>query len=143
MHKIQIRGKTRDFVFARAHFRCEYCTTPVDCAVQPFVTEHIFPTSKGGKNVVENLACSCGGCNGHKHKKFEAFDPADGQIVPLFNPRMDVWADHFSWNSDFLQIIGHTSVGRATVEALKLNRSGLLNIRRLLLLAGEHPPDVF
>jgi hypothetical protein len=30
--------------------------------------------------------------------------------------------------------------GRATVEALRLNREGLVNLRRILYAAGEHPP---
>lgn len=37
-------------------------------------------------------------------------------------------------------IIGISSIGRATVEALKLNRPGLMNLRRVLYTLGEHPP---
>jgi hypothetical protein len=32
-----------------------------------------------------------------------------------------------------------TAIGRATVEALQLNRQELVNLRRLLYAAGEHP----
>jgi len=31
-------------------------------------------------------------------------------------------------------------VGRATVEKLQLNRTGLVNLRRLLYQTNEHPP---
>src|SRR2546422_6048903 len=41
---------------------------------------------------------------------------------------------------DFTEIIVLTPVGRATVAALHLNRSGLVNMRRILYAAGEHPP---
>ncbi len=36
--------------------------------------------------------------------------------------------------------IGITEIGRATVEALDLNRIGLVNFRRALLKLGVHPP---
>jgi hypothetical protein len=39
-----------------------------------------------------------------------------------------------------MPIIGRTTTGRATVEAMDLNRPELLNLRRLLLMDGEHPP---
>jgi hypothetical protein len=56
----------------------------------------------------------------------------------LFNPRSQLWKQHFSWSGDFLQITGRTT-GRATVEALHLNRPELVNLRRALLLIDEHP----
>lgn len=36
--------------------------------------------------------------------------------------------------------VGLTPTGRATVEALRLNRPGLITVRRALYAAGEHPP---
>ncbi len=32
-----------------------------------------------------------------------------------------------------------TPTGRATIEALQLNREGLVNLRRVLYAMGEHP----
>ena len=91
---------------------------------------------------MENLALACQGCNNHKYTKTEARDPISGALVPLFNPRLQLWSDHFVWSGDFMRILGTTPLGRATVEALRLNRSGLLNLRELLYAAGEHPlPD--
>ena len=46
----------------------------------------------------------------------------------------------FSWNEDCTEIIGLTSVGRATIEALHLNRIGVMNLRRVLFEKGLHPP---
>lgn len=37
-------------------------------------------------------------------------------------------------------IEGRTAASRATVLALHMNRPELLNVRRLLLAVGEHPP---
>ena len=137
----RVRGRVRDAVFKRAGYRCEYCRTPMAYTIQPFVAEHIIPVAKGGKSVMDNLACACGGCNGHKYAKIEAFDPAEAILVPLYNPRGNIWYQHFTWNADFTQIIGLTPIGRASVEALQLNRAGLMNIRRLMVLGGEHPPE--
>jgi hypothetical protein len=95
---------------------------------------------KDGDDDVENLACACGGCNGSKYNKTHAADPFDGTIVPLFHPRKMSWYDHFIWSPDFLYVIGITEIGRTTVEALYLNRIGLVNFRRALLKLGIHPP---
>src|SRR5712691_1795598 len=46
----------------------------------------------------------------------------------------------FTWSVDLMQIVGRTSTGRATVAQLQLNRHGVINLRRDLRLAGEHPP---
>jgi hypothetical protein len=62
-------------------------------------------------------------------------------LVPLFNPRQQRWDEHFAWSEDSLRITGLTPVGRATVEALQLNREGLVNMRRVLYAVGEHPPQ--
>jgi hypothetical protein len=39
-------------------------------------------------------------------------------------------------------MIGITATGRATVEALKLNRHGVVNLRKLLIMADSHPLEV-
>jgi hypothetical protein len=44
------------------------------------------------------------------------------------------------WDEGYLNIIGLTPVGRTTVEALKLNRIGVVNLRKLMILGGIHPP---
>jgi len=45
-----------------------------------------------------------------------------------------------AWSPDASLIVGLTPIGRATIAALALNRAGLLNLRRVLSRAGEHPP---
>lgn len=41
--------------------------------------------------------------------------------------------EQFAWTDDVTQILGLTSIGRATVEALPLNRERLVNLRRVLV----------
>lgn len=127
-------------VFTRADFLCEYCLSSMDFTHQSFEIEHILPLSKNGTDNIDNLACACGGCNAHKHNKISAKDPLTNKITNLFNPRTMVWSEHFSWSDNFLEIIALTDVGRVTIKTLQLNRVGLLNLRRLFLLDGSHPP---
>lgn len=108
--------------------------------MQAFSIEHIIPAARGGSSTEENLALSCQGCNSHKFTKVEAREPTSGRLVPLYHPRRDRWRDHFAWNHDATLVLGLTRSGRATVEALQLNRPGLVALRRLLYAAGEHPP---
>lgn len=139
MSEDRVTAEQRRFVIIRAKERCEYCYSQVKFATQSFSVEHITPRYKGGKTTLDNLALSCQGCNNHKYTKTEALDPVTKQTVLLFHPRQQVWREHFAWNDGFTLIVGLTPTGRATVEALQLNRSGLVNLRRALFALGEHP----
>lgn len=136
----RVTTEQRQQVAERAHGCCEYCRSQARFATQAFSVEHIVPRSKGGTSDLENLALSCQGCNNHKYTKIEDLDPVSKARVPLYHPREHNWANHFAWNMDCTLVIGLTSIGRATVEALQLNREGLVNLRRVLFTLGEHPP---
>ena len=139
MARNNISESVKQAVEDRADGRCEYCKALRKYSPQPFVIEHIIPLVKGGPDSLENLALSCGGCNGHKYQKTKALDPVTGELAPLFHPRKDNWATHFEWNADCGQIIGITPTGRTTVRTLKLNRQELINLRKITRLTGEHP----
>lgn len=124
----------------RAQGICEYCRSQSAFSSQPFAMEHILPFVKGGKTVLSNLAYSCQGCNNHKFTSTEGFDSVTRRNAPLFHPRKHKWNEHFVWNDDFTLIIGITPTGRATVELLKLNREGCINLRDALYQVGKHPP---
>lgn len=130
----------RQRVADRARGCCEYCRSQSRFAVQQFSVEHIEPRSRGGTTAADNLALSCQGCNNHKYNKTTGTDPVSGDEVPLFHPRKHKWRDHFAWSKDGTEILGLTPTGRATVATLRLNREGLMNLRRILFGVGEHPP---
>ncbi len=140
MPKIYISLQLRIAVQERAHGYCEYCHLPASFSPSSFNFEHIIPLIKNGKTTLENLAYSCGGCNSYKNDKIENKDPLSQEIASLFNPRTENWNSNFEWSSDDSQIIGITIVGRATVQQLKLNRESNVNLRKLLKIAGLHPP---
>ena len=125
----RISQTLRRQVQERARGLCEYCQAPDSFTTSPFHCEHIIPRNAGGKSMLTNLAWACPWCNTAKHVKTQARDPQTGQRVPLFNPRLKRWKRHFMWREDFLYIIGRTRTGRATVEALNMNRPEQVNIR--------------
>jgi hypothetical protein len=136
---MKFSASVRRQVENRAGKLCEYCQSPLNFSPDPFSIEHIHPVSKGGTNTLENLALSCQGCNGHKSTRTEAFDAISQSTATFYHPRKDNWNEHFAWSADFTEIIGKTAKGRATINALKLNRQRVVNLRKILILAGEHP----
>jgi hypothetical protein len=140
MPEKRVTTQQKRAVVKRAQGCCEYCRSQARFAIQPFSVEHIVPRSQGGKITLDNLALACQGCNNHKYNKTEGRDPVSSDVVALYHPRKQRWSDHFAWNEDFTLIIGLTATGRATIEALHLNREGVVNLRRILYTMGEHPP---
>jgi len=140
MTKRRIPIKLQRLVRQRALGYCEYCICPEFCATQKHSFDHIEPESQGGPTAAENLALTCQGCNNAKYNKTHATDPLTRRTVALFHPRLDDWDEHFAWSPDRQYLIGLTAVGRATIRELDLNRDGVIQLRRLLLLNREHPP---
>ncbi len=128
-------------VRADAKNRCGYCLSPQYLVMARLEIEHLIPVSKGGSNDELNLWLSCPICNRYKSDKVASVDPDTGDKVALFNPRTQVWSQHFQWSEDGLQIIGKTAAGRATVKALHLsNDPDALEVRSYWVMAGWHPP---
>ncbi len=130
----------RSEVGKRASYRCEYCQTTMEMSTQRFEVEHITPVALGGLTNLENLALSCRGCNSFKYTKVVGFDRITGKDFPLFDPRKNIWSEHFAWDKNPLYVRGLTPTGRATVQTLQLNRPQLISVRRLLQMIHLHPP---
>lgn len=77
--------------------RCGYCLSPQHLVMARLEIEHIVPLAKGGTDDEANPWLACPICNGHKSDKTQGPDPETGALVPLFNPRVQAWADHFQW----------------------------------------------
>lgn len=135
-----ISEQLRHQVIAEADYRCEYCKTSSRLTGIPLVMEHILPRVLEGTDDRQNLAASCYRCNEFKGVKTHAIDPEMGQLVALFNPRTQIWTEHFSWVNGGTQIAGITPTGRATVIALRLNNENIVEARAIWVEAGWHPP---
>lgn len=137
---MSIPSKLRQEVIAAASARCEYCQTSSRITGTPLVMEHILPKSLGGSDERDNLAASCYRCNEFKGVKTHARDPESGQLVALFNPRVQAWANEFAWVNGGTHIFGRTAIGRATVTGLRLNNDQLVEARSLWIEFRWHPP---
>lgn len=127
-------------VTEQARHRCGFCLTSELLIASQMDVEHIIPEALGGLTVESNLWLCCSKCNSHKSSRINAVDPETGETVPIFNPRTQVWAEHFEWSKEGDLMIGKTPIGRATIVAVQLNRRRLVLSRRLWITLGIHPP---
>ena len=135
-----ISEKTKNKVHKRAKGCCEFCQSSDSRATHRFYIDHIIPQSKEGSDSSANLALICPGCNNHKYNKLSGIDPFTSLEVALFHPRKQKWIDHFTWDKSYARIVGLTPSGRATIDALKLNRERLVKRREAFFALGLHPP---
>ena len=105
----------------------------------PFEVEHINPISEGGEDQESNLALSCRSCNLFKGTFVLAIDPQTNLSVDLFNPRRDVWHEHFEVHLETGEIVGLTSRGRSTTVRLNMNSSAQISARRQWMRLGLFP----
>jgi hypothetical protein len=123
--------KLREAVRTRAKGRCEYCHLPLTHSLLPFEVEHILATKHGGETVLENLALACRYCNSYKGPNIAGVDPTSRNVVPLFNPRRELWREHFRWDGP--KLVGLTPAARATIAVLRINHPEMLAVRESLL----------
>jgi hypothetical protein len=131
----------RQAVFDRAAGLCEYCCLPQATQVATFPVDHVTPISVGGLTELENLALACPRCNAAKWIYTTAADPISGEIVSLFNPRRDVWLEHFRWADDPTRMEAHSPIARATIALLDLNSEHRRQVRHWLAALDLHPPS--
>lgn len=135
-----ISKAVRDKIASLAHHSCEYCQTAQEISGAQMNIEHIIPISRGGESDEDNLCLAYSWCNSFKWAKTFGVDPLSQQQVNLFHPRRQQWSEHFRWSEDGVYIFGLTAVGRATIEALKMNNEYIIPARRHWVEAGWHPP---
>lgn len=110
----------RTEVSRRDDARCRYCGLRQLGQSASFHVDHVVPRSRGGTTSIDNLALQCPSCSLRKSNKEIVHDPLTSAAVALFHPLKQVWAEHFDTRPDGT-CVGLTPVGRATVEALRMN----------------------
>ncbi len=118
-------------VARRARRRCEYCHAPEVIFNFLFEVDHILPISSQGSDDDSNLALACRSCNLHKSEHTSGIDELTQTVVPLFNPRLARWEEHFAVDTEDGEIRGVTPVGRATVARLEMNSPAQVVARAL------------
>jgi hypothetical protein len=130
----------RQRVLEQAGNRCGYCLSAQQYMMGQLEIEHIRPKSLGGDDSEDNLWLACRLCNGYKGSQIEALDPESGQVITLYNPRFQLWSQHFKWSESGTHIVGKNPRGRATILALQLNNPVAVTVRQNWVSAGWHPP---
>lgn len=131
-------ARTERFVRDRASGYCEYCMISDHLHDQPFHIDHIMSRKHGGSDELNNLAYACLDCNLHKGTDIAGLDTETNQLVRLFDPRLDAWADHFAWQGPLVE--GRSAIGRVTVRLLQLNQPMRVATRSVLMAEGVFPP---
>lgn len=138
--KAYVPAALRERVARQAGYRCGYCLSSQELLGMRMTIEHLVPSAAGGKTAEENLWLSCIRCNLFKGAQTHAKDPESRISVALFDPRRDVWSEHFTWDERGIEIVGTTPRGRATCAALRLNNPEIIVARSLWAAAGWWPP---
>jgi hypothetical protein len=126
-----IDAAIRSAVRQRANYACEYCyLAEAHSPLASLQIEHIIPRKHRGDDGLENLALACIDCNLAKGSNLAGIDPETGALTPLYHPRRQKWDEHFTWNC--LRIVGHTAVGRTTIDVLRMNSEDQLQLRNSL-----------
>jgi hypothetical protein len=132
-----ISHNLRQAVRERAKGRCEYCLIHQDFSIYSHEIDHIIAVKHGGETTSENLALSCLPCNRHKGSDFATLNPKNGEIIRLFNPRLQIWNEHFILQD--AEIIGITLIGEATSRLLMFNTANRVRSRQLLITQKLYP----
>jgi hypothetical protein len=104
----------------------------------PLEIDHIRARKHHGATMIRNTCLACAYRNSAKGTNAAGYDPDTGNLVPLFNPRLHAWEDHFTWNGPML--LGTSSNARATIKVLRINDPARIAHRRLLIIAGQFGP---
>ncbi len=132
-----ISQSLRDFVKQRANDRCEYCLIPDVAALHPHEIEQILPRKHSGESISENLAWGCWRCNRHKGTDFGSIDSETGSVTLFFNPRTQIWIEHFSLDGTTIRPL--TAEARVTLRIFRLNDAQRIEEQRELTEANLYP----
>jgi 5-methylcytosine-specific restriction endonuclease McrA len=88
------RQVTNTFLFARDHYRCQFCGRPAaDLKPRESLTrDHLVPLSRGGTNDWTNVVTACSPCNTRKGNRL----PEEIGMHPIVHP-VEPHFVHLSW----------------------------------------------
>jgi HNH endonuclease len=136
MSKTYIPASLRQLVFDRANGLCEYCLFPEALSAGVHQVDHMIAEKHRGPTDESNLVLSCSTCNYAKGSDIASIDPNTNQVIRLYRPRQDSWADHFKIEPESGLIQPLTAIGRVTVYLLRLNDEKRVVERMLWIHSG-------
>lgn len=127
----------RRLVIARAEGLCEYCLIHEEDTFFGCEVDHIISEKHGGPTNAENLAYACFVCNHKKGSDIGSILWRSKTLVRLFNPRTDLWNEHFLLKEFRLEPI--SDVGEVTARLLGLNEVERVIERQVLGKRKRYP----
>lgn len=131
---LELSDRLRQMVIERAGSRCEYCLLPQSAAFHRHEPDHIIPLQHGGETIESNLALACMRCNRYKGPNIGSIDPATGELIRFFNPRIHKWDEHFELEGGIISPL--TPESRVTVKIFRINDDDRVLERIQLLEIG-------
>lgn len=132
-----INAALRRLVATRAEYLCEYCLIHEEDAFFGCEVDHIISEKHGGQTEAANLAYACAFCNRSKGSDIGSIVQHTGAFLRFFNPRTDLWAEHFAL--DGVTIVALSGMGEVTARILDFNNSERLFERQTLQAIGRYP----
>lgn len=124
-------------VAERAERHCEYCLIFEDDTHFGCQIDHIISIKHGGDTTLDNLTYACAFCNRAKGSDVGSIISETNTFVRLYNPRIDIWADHFEL--DGVVIKTKSDIGRIIAQILKFNDYDRVLERETLHAVGAYP----
>lgn len=123
----------------RANRVCEYCLISEEDSYFQHQIEHIISLKHTGSDELDNLALACVFCNRNKGSDIASLIPETAEVVRLYNPRTDRWADHFQIDEAVIKPL--TAIGEATIRILQMNHVDRILEREILSRLGRYPSE--
>jgi 5-methylcytosine-specific restriction endonuclease McrA len=145
------RQVTNTFLFARDHYRCQYCGRHrSELRQREFLTrDHVLPVSRGGGNTWQNVVTACSHCNNRKasnlpeeagmHLLHVPREPNYVELVWAVRRVTDVQARYIAmfYGDEVLQALRH----HAHAERHRSPRSHALDAAAIAELLDEKEPE--
>ena len=132
-----ISENLRTAVELRANGFCEYCRISIEDTYFGGEIDHIISLKHRGRTEFENLALACQPCNRNKGSDLGSLSEISNELVRFFNPRTDIWLEHFRVNSD-AEIEFLTEIGEVTAFIFGFNEPERIAERKGLIELGNY-----
>lgn len=137
MSLTRISAALRCEVRERARECCEYCLVAESQVFFPHEPDHVIAKKHGGKTSPRTWPWPALTAVDSRGRILLTIDDETGEVVVLFNPRIQRWSKHFQFEGG--RIIPLTAIGRATEKLLRLNLPVRVEIRTRLANIGKYP----
>ncbi len=132
-----IAADLRRIVEVRAMHVCEYCLVHADDTYLGCQVDHIIAEKHRGPTWAGNLSHACTFCNRAKGTDIASVSEMSGEIVRLYNPRTDIWDDHFVLDGAVIR--SKSDIGAATSALLSFNAPERILERESMATIGRYP----